>query len=60
VQPVTLNLTKIPASTTEFKLKQYSQAGLYIFYGGPVWYTDGSKTNKGTGVGAYNGVKKGT
>jgi hypothetical protein len=27
--------------------------------GGPVWYTDGSKTNTGTGVGAYNGIKKG-
>jgi hypothetical protein len=71
VQPIALIPTNLPASTIEFKLKQHSQPGLYIFVmqvtdrfkldikGEPVWYTDGSKNNTGTGVGAYNGVKKG-
>jgi len=31
VQPVTLNPTKLPTTTNEFKLKQHSQPGLYVF-----------------------------
>ena len=54
VQPIALHPTKLPASTTEFKLKQHSQPGLYIFV---VWVTGLKWILKGVQSGTQMGPR---
>jgi hypothetical protein len=44
----------INPSRSDFRIERNGKKGLNLTErGGLIWYTDGSKTNKGTGAGVY-------